>query len=144
MNVNNFKIIDSYSLFEKNGDLIFSINLKNNTNSTINFDTAVQPFSIYYNDEQIIKSKPYPSFTDTAPERIVNIKKGDIYTLDYILNDNYLFIDNENSYQLVYINHFYDINSNENIDSNSIKTINFSWKKSQESNKGTLTEKDRS
>ena len=115
--------------------MIFSINLKNNTNSTINFDTAVQPFSIYYNDEQIVESKPYPSFTDTAPERIVNIEKGGIYTLDYILNDDYLFIDNENSYQLVYINHFYDINSNENIDSNSIKTINFSWKKSQESKK---------
>ncbi len=31
MNMDNFKIIDSYSLFEENGDLIFSINLKNNT-----------------------------------------------------------------------------------------------------------------
>uniref|UniRef100_UPI001D11337D hypothetical protein n=1 Tax=Psychrobacter sp. Pi2-51 TaxID=2774132 RepID=UPI001D11337D len=65
-------------------------------------------------------------------------------TLNYILNNNYLFIDKENNYQLVYINHFYDINSNENIHPNSIKTISFSWKKSQESNKGILTEKDRS
>lgn len=144
MNMDNFKIIDSYSLFEENGDLIFSINLKNNTNSTINFDTTVQPFSIYYNDEQPLESKPYPSFTDTAPERIVNIKKDSSYTLNYILNNNYLFIDKENNYQLVYINHFYDINSNENIHPNSIKTISFSWKKSQESNKGILTEKDRS
>lgn len=141
MNVNKFKIIDSYSLFEKNGDLIFSINLENNTNNTINFNTNVKPFSIYYNEEQILEAKPYPSFINTVPERIIDIRKGESYKLNYILNNEYFFIDDVKKYQLVYVNHFYDIDSNENIDSNYIKTINFDWKKIKDSNKGILTKK---
>ena len=141
MNVNKFKIIDSYSLFEKNGDLIFSINLENNTNNTINFNTNVKPFSIYYNEEQILEAKPYPSFINTVPERIIDIRKGESYKLNYILNNEYFFIDDVKKYQLVYVNHFYDIDSNENIDSNYIKTINFDWEKIKDSNKGILTKK---
>ena len=143
MDVNKFKIIDSYSLFEKNRDLILSINLKNNTNNTINFNTNVQPFSIYYNEGKILEAKPYPSFINTAPEIIINIKKGDSYKLDYVLNNEYFFIDNIKEYQLVYINHFYDIDSNKNINPKYIKTMKFNWEKSQGIHKGTLTKKDR-
>lgn len=139
INIYEFKIIDNYSLFEKNGDLFFSINLKNNTNNTINFNTNVQPFSIYYNEQQLLEAKPYPSFINTVPERVIDIRKGESYKLDYILNNEYFFIDNVKEYQLVYINRFYDIYSNENIDPNYIKTINFNWEKLKDSNKGTLT-----
>lgn len=78
--IENFKLIDSYSLFQKNGDLVFSIELKNITDSPIHFDTDVQPFSIYYNYEQRLDAKPYPSFTTTSLEKIVDIKKGGSYS----------------------------------------------------------------
>ncbi len=140
-NLENFKVIDTYSLFQKNGDLIFSIELKNNTNNTIHLDTDVQPFSIYH-DEYLLDTKPYPSFTTTAPKKIVDIKKGDSYTLDYNLNKEYLFMDGTNEYQLVYIEHFYDIDTKKKVNPKFVKTIHFTWEKIKDSDKGTLISKD--
>ena len=94
INIDEFKIIDSYSLFEKNGDSFFSTNLKNNTNNTINLNTKVQPFSIYYNEQQLLEAKPYPNFINTEQETVINIRKGKNYNLNYVLKDVYFFIDN--------------------------------------------------
>lgn len=141
-NLENFKAIDSYSLFQKNGDLVFSIELKNNTGSTIHLDTDVRPFSIYHNDEQRLDAKPYPSFTTTVPKKIIDIKAGGSYTLDYILNKEYLFMDGTNDYQLVYIEHFYDVDTKKKVDPKFIKTINFTWEKLKDSNRGILISKD--
>ncbi|WP_367107370.1 hypothetical protein [uncultured Psychrobacter sp.] len=53
----------------------------------------------------------------------------------------YLFMDGTNDYQLVYVGHFYDVDTKIKVDPKFIKTINFTWEKLKDSDKGILISK---
>lgn len=139
------KIIDSYQLFEKDGDLFFILTLKNNTSEDIKINPTTTPFSIDYNFERIESSYLIPS-PRPVPEMIV-IAPSESHDLEFNISDEYDFREGRNTYDFVFAygkDYTYDelvrIGYKNVIKQDTI--FSFTWDKKPSSRKGELVSID--
>lgn len=133
----NLKAIDTYSFYEKDNDLFFKINLKNNTNESLEVDATIRPFGVYYNKEMLKSNMIIPSLALGTPPAIMTVKPNESRDFTYKISKDYHYKNGEHDYDLIYLYHFYDVDTNYKFD-NYLKTIKFRWYAEEGIDKGTL------
>ena len=136
------KIIDTLDFYEKEGDLFFVLNLKNNTDEIIKIDKSIKPFWIQQDKDALRYKLISPSYPDGVKDQYVYLKPRESEDFVYKVNEMYQFLEGELGYTLTYIDYLYDINNSSKIDPKYLTEINLRWRKEKDSDKGVLISTD--
>lgn len=136
------KILDTISFYEKEGDLFFVVNLKNNTCETIAIDRTITPFAIYHEEEALEYKLPIVNYPDGRSNQYIYLQPNEDEDFEYWISREYQFMEGERDYILEYVDHFYDRNHIGIVNPKYLTEINFRWRKEKDSDRGQLISTD--